>query len=1055
MESRRSAEDFFIVDNSDEHWKAIEYVRQWCEISETIDIAAGYFEIGALLALDGQWQKVDRIRILIGSETSRQTAEIIAEAISRLSSSFDPERVKDPFLEGLESIVQGIVDGKIELRVYTDKKFHAKAYITHGRLEVVGSAALVGSSNFTLPGLTRNIELNVQVTGTPVRELQAWFEEYWNDADEVRPELLDILEKHNRQWTPFEVYAKALRTLTEGVEPGAIEWEKNESVIYPILAPYQREAYQGLKQRAETFGGAFLTDGVGLGKTFVGLMLTEYYASKERLNVLILATKTGEDAVWKPELKRRLPGLTGDFTNVITMAHTDLTTKNGMERVNALAERVDVVIIDEAHNFRNHGKQGDDPENPQSRWWRLEKLCRGKKVFLLTATPINNSLFDFVHEFELFTGLADNHFQSIGVTSVRNHFSALDKSFRTGLTGNENDANSAGVELVDFEDLLHKDRLLGELIVQNSRKYAKESAQREGGAEVLFPVTEMPRAVPYEYNLWFRKLLDEVEEAFKKSQPLFVLPMYYPLAYSLRDDVDGVAENRQKQVVGLIRTTFLKRFESSIASFAGSCLDLTTKVVNWLILQSDSSPAHVQRIEKWLATNLDLLESIHEMFRESMDFVPPGVGFSANNAVETEDDDNDEELLDEYADGRLDPAQFDIPRMLDDAFEDLHQLKNFLDRIHDYGPSMDEKYDRLRDLLTGSKKAKNLGDVWVPGLAEHKVLVFTEYADTARYLEARLRADGVEHVDRLDGARKSDRVAMIERFAPFYNNVDEKRREQLKPLRVLVSTDVLSEVVNLQDAFQIINYDLHWNPVRLMQRIGRVDRRMNAETEAAILKARPKEKKARGHVQIRNFLPPAELTNILSLWSRVSQRVLLISKTLGIPGGRLLNEHDMLDDVKVFNSFKEEWEGQLSPLEALRLHYLTLAAENPGLDEVLDEIPNGAHSAKSGDSSGLFICSIEPIRLVEESGSAHWTLQDGRVQWSLHRPDSSVESGLTTIDSAIRSSHDDPRAEFPDRVVTRNALKAAMKAQHLRMMTEVELPLDAPAPKTICWMEVI
>ena len=158
MESRRSAEDFFIVDNSDEHWKAIEYVRQWCEISETIDIAAGYFEIGALLALDGQWQKVDRIRILIGSETSRQTAEIIAEAISRLSSSFDPERVKDPFLEGLESIVQGIVDGKIELRVYTDKKFHAKAYITHGRLEVVGSAALVGSSNFTLPGLTRNIE---------------------------------------------------------------------------------------------------------------------------------------------------------------------------------------------------------------------------------------------------------------------------------------------------------------------------------------------------------------------------------------------------------------------------------------------------------------------------------------------------------------------------------------------------------------------------------------------------------------------------------------------------------------------------------------------------------------------------------------------------------------------------------------------------------------------------------------------------------------------------------------------------------------------------------
>ena len=508
-------------------------------------------------------------------------------------------------------------------------------------------------------------------------------------------------------------------------------------------------------------------------------------------------------------------------------------------------------------------------------------------------------------------------------------------------------------------------------------------------------------------------------------------------------------------MVGLIRTTFLKRFESSIASFAGSSLDLTVKIANWIILQSDSSPAHEKRIEKWLSTNLDLLESVHKMFRGSADFVAPGTGNAASDPTPTEDDDNDEDLFGTYSDGRHNPEHFDVKRMLDDAFEDLQQLKNFLDRIHDYGPEMDEKYDRLRDLLTGSKAAKKLGEVWVPGLAEHKVLVFTEYADTARYLEARLRADGVEHVDRLDGSRKSDRVAMIERFAPFYNNVDEAKREKLKPLRVLVSTDVLSEGVNLQDAFQIINYDLHWNPVRLMQRIGRVDRRMNAETEKAIKKARPKEKDARGHVQIRNFLPPEELTDILSLWSRVSQRVLLISKTLGIPGGRLLNEHDMLDDVKVFNSFKEEWEGHLSPLEALRLHFLTLAAENPGLNDVLDDIPNGAHSAKGGESSGLFICSIEPIRVVEESGAAHWTLENGRVQWSLHRPDSSIESGLATIDAAIRSVKGEPKAEFPDRVTTRNALKSAAKAHHQQMMKEMHLPLDAPAPKTICWMEII
>lgn len=158
--------DQFIVDNTDEHWKALEYVRQWCEISRAIDIATGHFEIGALLALEGHWQKVDKIRLLIGGETSRLTADVIAEAVDQLQRSIKQERQKeDPFLAGAEAIVEAIATGTIEIRVYRSKKFHAKAYITHGRLDVVGSAALVGSSNFTRPGLTQNVELNVKFRG--------------------------------------------------------------------------------------------------------------------------------------------------------------------------------------------------------------------------------------------------------------------------------------------------------------------------------------------------------------------------------------------------------------------------------------------------------------------------------------------------------------------------------------------------------------------------------------------------------------------------------------------------------------------------------------------------------------------------------------------------------------------------------------------------------------------------------------------------------------------------------------------------------------------------
>ena len=134
-------------------------------------------------------------------------------------------------------------------------------------------------------------------------------------------------------------------------------------------------------------------------------MLTEYYAVKERKNVLIMATKTGQDAVWEPELQDRLPELAGgEFSNVLVMAHTDLSTQDAPEVVRRLKERVDVVIIDEAHNFRNHGRQGDDVDTPRSRWWRMQEICEGKTVFLLTATPINNSLFDLVHQAEMFTG---------------------------------------------------------------------------------------------------------------------------------------------------------------------------------------------------------------------------------------------------------------------------------------------------------------------------------------------------------------------------------------------------------------------------------------------------------------------------------------------------------------------------------------------------------------------------------------------------------------------------------------------------------------------------
>lgn len=184
----KSGSELFIVDNSDQDWKVLKYLHDWCQLSAKIDIASAYFEIGSLLALDGEWQKVDQIRLLMGDEVSKRTKRVFIEGLDsinqRLDDSIESEKEKNDFLEGVPAIVEAIRSGKINCRVYRKEKFHAKAYITHARQEVVGSFGLVGSSNFTFPGLSENIELNVQIAGRQVNALQEWYEEHWNEAED-------------------------------------------------------------------------------------------------------------------------------------------------------------------------------------------------------------------------------------------------------------------------------------------------------------------------------------------------------------------------------------------------------------------------------------------------------------------------------------------------------------------------------------------------------------------------------------------------------------------------------------------------------------------------------------------------------------------------------------------------------------------------------------------------------------------------------------------------------------------------------------------------------
>jgi hypothetical protein len=277
----------------------------------------------------------------------------------------------------------------------------------------------------------------------------------------------------------------------------------------------------------------------------------------------------------------------------------------------------------------------------------------------------------------------------------------------------------------------------------------------------------------------------------------------------------------------------------------------------------------------------------------------------------------------------------------------------------------------------------------------------------------------------------------------------------LAPLRVLVSTDVLSEGVNLQDAMLLVNYDLHWNPVRLLQRIGRVDRRLDAETEKA-MEAGTRRK--RSLVKVRNFLPPDELETLLRLYRRASARAYLISKTMGIPGGKLFTEDDMLDDVKVFEALKDEYYGEVTPLERLRLEYLELLEGHPGLAEQLADIPIGAWSARAGDEGGIFLCQVRPALVREETNEGEierWTLEDGVPFWSFHPRDGEPIDEVGSVAERARSEPATPSVPVSDRVELRSRLQSAQAGLDREYIRAVNLPLDAPAPRLVCWMNVV
>ena len=702
----------------------------------------------------------------------------------------------------------------------------------------------------------------------------------------------------------------------------------------------------------------------------------------------------------------------------------------------------EAIVIDEAHHFRNPGVKGEGEAKP-SRYWKLFDIAEGKTMFFLTATPVNNKLIDLQHMIELFSRRQPDYFKAapLGIHSLPGHFRKMENELLKLVPISDKDVVRTVTDGAEAEQVLTNDELFKSLVVQRSRAYVKASQLQHGGSQALFPDREDPKVAAYSIKATYGNLLSLIERAFNKKKPLFSLAIYYPLAYYKGADatIDPLNEGRQKEVVSLIRIQFLKRFESSARAFEMSCETLLLKFMAWVITHKEDDGEPARRFDRFMSKHSDLVGNVqqhqHELWGEEPE-------------EEKEEDIVPEELLEAVE--KLSRDEYKVDDILNETIDDLNQLAEFLEELKKFKPSHDDKLKALIKLLKAD-----------PILKKHKVLIFTEYMATARYLRKELETADIEGVDEIDSSSDRDRGTVIQQFAPYYNDSSSADIESkgLKETRVLISTDVLSEGLNLQDATRLINYDIHWNPVRLMQRIGCVDRRMNPEIEMKLLADHPEQEKIRGQVAYWNFLPPEELDELLKLYGKVSHKTLRISKTFGIEGRKLLKPED---DYEALKDLVHHYEGTTTANEAMHLEYQKLIADHPDLKDKLAVLPGQVFSGKkhpAPDKKGIFFCYALPAPDVSDktettTAAEKWSEDAGYTRWYLYNLSTdAILEDATEIIGLIRSTPETPRQHMiPDQTLSdiRTKLEKHVKNTYLR---QVQAPIGIK-PILKCWMEL-
>ncbi|HNZ02105.1 MAG TPA: phospholipase D-like domain-containing protein [Anaerolineaceae bacterium] len=848
-----------------------DFLRGMVQADSEISIVSAYFTIYAYQALKNQLDQIYHLRFLFGEPSFLQSLDPdktnhkafqIAEDGIQLSTHLEQRRIARECADWIRA--------KVEIRsVRQANLLHAKMYhIDNSGVE----HAILGSANFTASGLgvagqNNNIELDLVVDSNRDRcDLKAWFDELWNNQDlveDVTARVLEYLSQLYQDNAPEFVYYKTLFHIFEqylsdreksGLEDVAETITTTE--IWHALFEFQKDGVKGAINKILAYNGCILADSVGLGKTYEALAVIKYFELRNERVLVLCPKKLRENwTIYQAQNNSELNPFLRDRFHYTVLCHTDLSREQGRSGDIELSEfnwsNYDLVVIDESHNFRNNTPGVRDEEGiivRRSRYQRLmEDIIKSggrTKVLMLSATPVNNNLKDLRNQIYIVTEEDDQAFDgSLGIVSIKETLAQAQRTFTEWAKKSNNHQTK---ELMDqFDSAFFK--LLDALTIARSRRhivrYYPESLERLGGfPERLTPKSVVPSIDLNGEFMSYDMLNDNISE-YRLSifKPSFYVKDEYKATYDRRIGSQNFRQSdRETFLIGMMKVNFLKRLESSVHSFNITMRRTVDKI--------DALMVRIRTFQQFQADNPDL------------DF---------DDLILQDVEDEDLQPILEAGKLRFNLAHLDLDRWLVDLRRDRDQLHMLELSAREITIERDAKLAELKKLVAEKINHPTTNKL---GQSNRKVLIFTAFADTAVYLynalQAWAREQGV-HIAMVSGGSaenkttfgKNDFNHILINFSPYSRN---RRRMHTMPqnaeIDILIATDCISEGQNLQDCDTLINYDIHWNPVRVIQRFGRIDR-IGSINHA---------------VQLINFWPTSDLEKYLSLKNRVEARMALV-----------------------------------------------------------------------------------------------------------------------------------------------------------------------------------